>query len=59
MNIDLEIEKKIEEIKAIYQEYINQIKKLKLRQEKIVLDFIKEKEKEHLDKIRLNIKNNF
>ncbi|MFA7050332.1 MAG: hypothetical protein WC164_04475 [Patescibacteria group bacterium] len=59
MNIDLEIEKKIEEIKAIYQEYINQIKKLKLRQEKIVLDFIKLKEKEHLNKIRQEIKNNF
>ncbi|MCK9438839.1 MAG: hypothetical protein WCY43_03260 [Patescibacteria group bacterium] len=59
MNIDLEIEKKIEEIKAIYQEYINQIKKLKLRQEKIVLDFIKLKEEEHLNKIRQEIKNNF
>lgn len=57
--MDLEIKKKIEEIEIIYQEYINQIKKLKLRQEKIVLDFIKLKEKKHLDKIRQEIKNNF
>ncbi len=57
--MDLEIEKKIEEIKVVYQEYTNQIKKLKLRQEGIVLNFIKLKEEEHLKKIRQEIKNNY
>lgn len=57
--MDLEIEKKIEEIKAVYQEYTNQIKKLKLKQEDIVLNFIKTKEKEHLEKIRQEIKNKY
>ncbi|HNV12734.1 MAG TPA: hypothetical protein PK686_01465 [bacterium] len=55
--MNLEIEKKIEETQIVYQKYIDQIKNLKLRQEKIVLDFIKQKEAKHLEKIRQEIKN--
>ena len=55
--MNLEIEKKIEETLIVYQKYIDQIKNLKLRQEKIVLDFIKQKEAKHLEKIRQEIKN--
>lgn len=51
------IAKKINEkalkIQALYQSYFNEIKRLRLRQEDIVLNFIK------IEKIRDNIKNNF
>lgn len=56
--MDSELNKKIERAKMLYQQYIDQVKKLNLRQEKIVLEFMKRKEKEHLEKIRREIKNN-
>ncbi|PKM91454.1 hypothetical protein CVU82_02560 [Candidatus Falkowbacteria bacterium HGW-Falkowbacteria-1] len=51
-----EIEEKKGKIQQIYNNYIEKIKKLRSKQENIVLVYIKNKEKEKLEKIRQNIK---
>lgn len=51
-----EIKEKINKIQVIYNNYIEKIKKLKLKQEDLVRIYIKNKEKEKLEEVRKNIK---
>lgn len=51
-----EVEKKITETQAIYQEYLLKVKELRLRQEEIVIKFLKKKEDEQIVEIRNKIK---
>ena len=53
------IKQKVEKVQKIYNDYISEIKKLRLRQEQLVIDFVKNKEEEKLRKIRQSIKDNF
>jgi GTP-binding protein EngB required for normal cell division len=54
-----EILNKIDKIRETYRRYTEEIKKLQLRQEEIVLEYIKRKEKEEISKIQEKIKNNY
>jgi len=47
---------KIAEIKAIHNEYVKEINKLREEQNKIVAEFIKKLEEKKMDKIRSLIK---
>lgn len=50
-----EYQDKIIKIQEIYKLYTERIRELKLRQEKLVLNFIKKKEEEKISKIREEI----
>ncbi|MFA5420481.1 MAG: hypothetical protein WC280_00430 [Patescibacteria group bacterium] len=59
MTEDKEILKKIDHIKEVYNRYTKEIKKLQLRQEEIVLNYIKKREMEEIKRIQEKIKNNY
>ena len=45
-------QKKAAEIEAVYNEYVNEIEKLRAQQNKIISDFIKKLEERKIEKIR-------
>ncbi len=47
-----EIKTKAEKIKGIYQEYMNKINELKVEQDKIIAEFIKDLEKAKIEEIK-------
>ncbi len=50
------IEKKIKNIRKIYERYSKEISKLRLKQKDLILEYIKEEEEREINKIRQSIK---
>jgi len=55
MNKKNDLDKKIKGIEEVYDRYLNKLRKLKLEQDEIVVDFIKELESKKIEEYKKSI----